>query len=416
MRSDVKLSTKFLTAQNAHQVRMLVSVQGEAPVILDRSGSMAGPPLEAAKEAALRFASFLGADDRLTIVTFETDVRTIFGPAAADDPAVEQAIRAVKPANTTNLSGGWLMGREHVSSALVDGTNRVVLLTDGIANQGITDLAQLTGLARGALQARVSTTCVGFGPGFNEDLLRAMSDAGSGNFWYVENVDQMASMFALEIEGLVSLAAQNLRVTVRLTDPRVAGVTFVQDYAVTRSADGWETSLGDLYGTSGRELGLVFHVENVTELGQVRLGEVEVVADVLVADGVEHRTLTMPVVANLDALDHVELEVERTLVRFEAARARQEAVERADRGDFDGAATKLHEAARHLTPYRGEAAIQEEIEDLESEAGRMERGEYAGELDRKYHLARSHGVFSSRPEYVREISRRRPPKRKRKGD
>lgn len=421
MQSNVKLSTKFLTAQGAHQVRMLVSVKGEAPadrppinlaLVLDRSGSMAGSPLEEAKRAAARFAGFLGAGDRLAVVVFDDAVDTVFGPGAADDPAVEPTIRAVRPGGMTNLSGGWLEGRTHVHSGRVDGTNRVVLLTDGQANVGITDAGRLAELARGAQQERVSTTCIGFGPHFNENLLRAMSDGGAGNFWYIESEDQMTSVFDEEIEGLVSLAAQNLKVTVRLSDPRVQGVTFVQDYPLERTGDGsWVTSVGDLYGSAGRALGLVFHVENVTELGQVRLGEVEVAADVVTPQGVEHRVLTVPVVANLDAEDHVEPEVESTLVRFEAAKARREAVERADRGDFEGAASTLREAAACLMPFAAAPPVREEIDDLAAEAARMEQRDYAPELDRKYHMARGMAARDMKAAYMDKIARqKRPPK------
>ena len=119
MKADIRLSTRFLTTQNAHQVGMLVTLAGEAPVdrrpinvalVLDRSGSMSGPPLEAAKEAAARFSSFLTPQDRLSIVVFDDHVRTIFGPAPAGDPAALHAVARVVPGGSTNLSGGWLKG------------------------------------------------------------------------------------------------------------------------------------------------------------------------------------------------------------------------------------------------------------------------------------------------------------------
>src|SRR5512147_1124275 len=100
MKTDVRLSTKFLTTQNAHQVGVLVSLEGEKLVrrppinvslVLDRSGSMSGQPLEAAKAAAARFASFLASEDRLSVVVFDDEVETIFGPAPAGDPAAADA-------------------------------------------------------------------------------------------------------------------------------------------------------------------------------------------------------------------------------------------------------------------------------------------------------------------------------------
>jgi len=421
--ANVQLSTKFLTTQNAHQVGMLITVAGEKPLdrrpinvalVLDRSTSMTGEPIEAAKDAAIRFATFLGPQDRLAVVTFDDEVETVFGPQAAGDASVADTIRRIQARASTNLSGGWLKGREHVQSGLVEGTNRVVLLTDGLANQGIVEPDTLNQLTRGAMIDRVSTTCIGFGAEFNEDLLRAMGKAGGGNYWYVENVDQMGSIFDEEIEGLVALAAQNLEIKVILDDARVAGVSFPQSFDVQRTQDGvYVTTFGDLYATTPRVLGIIFHVEDLTDLGQTKLGSVVVTADHLVDDGVEHRTTTMPVVANLDAKDHVEPEVEAKLTRFEAAKAREEAVRQADRGAYESAAGSLRSAHSMLGSLPQSAELDEEMEDLAAEASRMEQGDY-GALDRKYHLARSSGAFSLTPSYVAKISRQKRKKRKKK--
>jgi Ca-activated chloride channel family protein len=416
--TDVQLSTRFVTAQNAHQVGVLVTVAGETPtrrapinvaLVLDRSGSMAGPPLHAAKEAAIRFARFLGPDDRLTVVTFDDQVRTVFGPAPAGDEAAALAIGAVLPGGSTNLSGGWLKGRAHVEDGLVEGVNRVVLLTDGIANAGIVEPSTLVDLARGAATARVSTTCIGFGAHFNEDLLRDMAAAGGANYWYVEHDDQLAGIFEEEIEGLVALAAQNLEIEIALAHPAVAGVTLLQSYPTARTAEGvFRATLGDVYATAPRALGVVFHVEDVGTLGSTRLATVTVTSDVLHEEGIAHEKVTMPVVANLDGADHVEPVVERTLVRFQAAQAREEAIRRADAGDLDGAAEQLRQASRSLEAYREEPWADEEMADLAAEARRLAYDGLRSE-DRKYHMARAMASRDQKAAYLAKISRRRPP-------
>ncbi len=415
MKADVCLSIRFLTAQNAHQVGMLVSLSGEAPadrapinvaLVLDRSGSMSGTPLDAAKEAASRFASFLTEQDRLSIVIFDDAVRTIFGPAPAGDPSALEAIAQVYAGGSTNLSGGWLKGRKLVEKSLVDGTNRVVLLTDGQANVGVTDPAKLVGLATSGAARRVSTTCIGFGADFNETLLEPMAAAGAGNYWYVESYDQMAAIFEGEIEGLVSLAAQNVEVEVRLTHPKAAGVSFLQSYPVQVGSDNsWRVALNDLYSTSPRALGLVFHVEDVHELGKVQLGEVRIEADVMEEAGIEHRTIVMPVVANLDGEDRIEPTVEQTFLRFQSANAREEAIRLADQGDFGGAAGTLREMASQIDPTV--PMLSEVREDLQAEADRLDARLYEAS-DRKYHGARAMAERDLKAAYAAKMSRRRP--------
>lgn len=424
MRADVRLSTKFLTTQNAHQVGLLTTLTGEAltgrrapinvALVLDRSGSMQGGPLAAAKEAARRFAGFLASEDRLSVVAFDDEVRTVFGPAPAGDANATAALEAIgrlEAGGSTNLSGGWLKGLQYVQAGLVDGVNRVVLLTDGQANAGVTDVAQLVAMAGAGNGKRVSTTCIGFGEHFNELLLEPMARQGGGNYWYVERDDQMAGIFEEEIEGLVALAAQNVELEVRLTHPRAAGVTFLQSLPVETTPQGtWRVLLGDLYATSPKALGLLFHVEEVRELGQVQVAEVRIEADVVTAAGIEHRTIVMPVMANLDGADHAEPVVEQTFLKFEAARAREEAVRRADEGDFDGAAACLRTVSEAIAaaPYEADASVVEEMEDLRAQAERLEERRYSA-LDRKYDAARAMASRDLKEAYLRKMSRRGRP-------
>lgn len=415
MQHSVQLSTRVLTTRNAHQVGAMVTLTGAAPrqrppinvaLVLDRSGSMAGLPLTAARQAAATFAGFLTPQDRLSLITFDDEVAVEFGPGPGGDPAALEAIARIREGGCTNLSGGWLMGDRLVRAGFVDGTNRVVLLTDGLANQGIVEPVRLTGLTGGASAQRVSTTCIGFGPHFNEDLLAAMAQAGRGNFWYVERTDQMTGIFHEEIEGLVSLAAQNVVITITPADPRVAGATFLQQYQVRRSPAGdWQVSLGDLYATSPLILGVLLHVEEVERLGPAHLADLIIRYDRVSDQGIEQATLTFPITVHLDGKDHLEPLVERTFLRFEVARARAEAVGHADRGHTDRAVRCLRKMARRIMKLApGDPGLQEIRQDLEDEAERRSTEGWSAE-DRKYHLAVGMAESRNRVDYARKLRR-----------
>jgi hypothetical protein len=133
-------------------VRALLRVAGDPPpaegriplnlsLVLDRSGSMTGEPLEAAKDAARHLLRRLRPEDTASVVAFGSDVTTVAEPATGEDQAhLPAQIRAIETEGMTNLSGGWLRGRELVAQHLEeDGVNRVILLTDGHANEGVTD-------------------------------------------------------------------------------------------------------------------------------------------------------------------------------------------------------------------------------------------------------------------------------------
>lgn len=417
MKTDIKLSTRFTQAQGTHQVGLLVAVGADQPpsrppinvsLVLDRSGSMAGEPLAAAIEAACRFAGFLSSNDRMSVVAFDNEVTTLVAGVPGGDPAVAEAIRRLAPGGQTNLSGGWLKGQELAAAARVAGVNRVVLFTDGQANIGLTQPSRMAALAGGAVQDGVGTSCFGFGPAFNLELLQGMATAGRGNFWYIETLDQMGPVFDEEIEGLVALAAQNLELELRLVHPGVSGVTLLQNLPLTRTPDGrYHILLGDVYATAPRLLGLRIHVEHPEALGAATLAEVTLKADAVRPEGIERLTMTLPVVANLDGADHVEPVVERTLLRFEAAQARAEAVKKADAGDFDGAKLTLYSAADHLLPHVAEdAALADEVDDLRAEAQRMDAQHYDA-ADRHYHHARSRGVLDQKAAYLAKIRRHR---------
>jgi hypothetical protein len=98
-------------------------------------------------------------------------------------------------------------------------------------------------------------------------------------------------------------------------------------------------------------------------------------ADVPVGERSEHRHVTVPIVATLAGTDHVEPAVEQTLVRLQTARAREDATQQADAGNFDGAANTLRVARDSLSTYARQAEIAKEMADLAAESMRLARRE-----------------------------------------
>lgn len=379
-------------------VRALLKLEGTAPeaverpplnlcLVLDRSGSMAGAKLEAARDAAVLVARRLAPDDVVSVVAFDDTVRTIARAAPRKaHPDLPQRIAEIECGGSTNLSGGWLRGRELVAEhARPNRIDRVLLLTDGQANVGITDPGQLLGLCGSAAAQGIATTTIGFGEDYDEVLLRGMADAGRGNSYYIELPDQAPAVFARELEGLLSLAAQNVSVTVRPATGSLA--TLWHSYPATETPEGGlRLELGDLYAFEPKPLLAEFLVDEGR--GEVDVAELVVRATVLGAGGaVEAVETVLPIRVSLAQGAHANPEVRRELVLLQAARARQEALRARERGDAAVAAEALRGAAFRLEDlgvgYDDGGAVLEEIEDLRMMAESFDDGRVS-EADAKY--------------------------------
>src|SRR5262249_24736230 len=153
----------------------------------------------------------------------------------------------------TNLSGGWLRGREQLDRAPDDGPRKVILLTDGLANVGVVEREPLVALTQRAYSNRISTTTIGLGADFDETLPPAMADLAGGNPDWAATPDAAPSIFADELEGLARVVAQNVTVEIRpLADVELLGV--LNEYPSFAASHGVRLELGDAYAGERRRL------------------------------------------------------------------------------------------------------------------------------------------------------------------
>jgi Ca-activated chloride channel family protein len=185
-------------------------------LVIDRSGSMAGQPLAEAKRCAEFVLDGLQPTDRLSVVTYDGVAQTLV-PAVplADKEPIRRAIREISEGGCTNLHGGWLQGAGTLAPHTKDEvTSRVILLSDGCANAGLTDhdpiYAQCADLAR----AGVSTSTYGLGHGFNEELMIGMARHGQGSSYYGQTADDLMDPFREEFELLNALCARRVRLEI----------------------------------------------------------------------------------------------------------------------------------------------------------------------------------------------------------
>ncbi len=397
-------------ADGGYLVRALLRIKGDPPtavarpplnlsVVLDRSGSMASlDKLGRAREAASLLVRRLGDEDVVSIVVYDDEVRTVArrSPGAVRSELLAR-IDMIEPGGMTNLSGGWLRGRELVAASPVDGgVNRVVLMTDGLANVGLTDPGQLRDLVGSAAGKGVTTTTIGFGQDYDERLLRALAEAGGGSTYYIENPDQAPAVFEAEIQGLMALAAQNL--TVEVTPAPAVDLAAVHHrYPRQHTPDGaLLLELGDLYALEPRSLLMEFLVRD-DDGAEVDVASLTLTAYVLLAGGgVEKRTVTLPIRVSRSAVAVVDPHVRRELLLLEAASVREAALEDRAMGAFADAAHKLRRVAEKLASHAdGDAEVRDEVDDLRDMAGKFEQEEVT-HADAKWLYQRAYGGAQSK--------------------
>ncbi|CAN5331855.1 VWA domain-containing protein [soil metagenome] len=422
MKPSVLLDYQAAVERDGFVVRALLKLEGQMPqngraplnisLVLDRSGSMSGHKLHFAREAAAMLVRRLSPEDVVSVVTYDDQVDTVASPARGDAQAgLADTISHIGSGGSTNLSGGWLKGHEHLQRGrTLDErikTNRLLLLTDGLANVGITNGDQLVGLCRQALERGVTTTTVGFGTDYDEQLLRSMADAGGGNTFYIETPDQAPGVFEEEIEGLLSLAAQNISIEVRPTGD-VELVRVHHDVPSHQIEGGFALEVGDLYAREPRSVLIEFFAPYLLDSTPREIARIVMRADVLTAEGgVEHQEVTLPIASALSAEGHAEPEVQRQILLLSAAKAREEALRRRSRGDFGGAEHVLRETSAGLIAAACEAPqVAEQAADLNALADQMRENSFSVR-EEKYMAQRAYNAHRGKQLYEEKLRRKR---------
>jgi len=184
-------------------------------LVIDRSGSMSGRRLEEAKKCALDLLNRLHDSDKISVVIYDDYVTTLLElmNVGIAKSLLPMRLNNVVSNGCTNLHGGWLKGAETLAPlAGKESVCRVILLSDGQANAGLTNVDQIASQVKDLAIAGVTTTTVGIGEGFNETLMTAMANAGQGNAWYGQRVEDLQESFDAELSYLSHIIWKNIRV------------------------------------------------------------------------------------------------------------------------------------------------------------------------------------------------------------
>ncbi len=389
-----------LLAGHENQLDLLVRVQApDAPAVaprrprlnlafvIDRSGSMSGRPLDEAKRCVTRMVARMAPTDRAAVVVYDDQAQVLVPSRTVEsDLPFRAALRGVGSGGMTNLHGGWALGAAQVGDHLApDVVTRVVLLSDGNANQGVVDTDTVARACAERSAAGVSTSTYGLGVDFNEDLMIKMARAGAGNGYYGESAEHLMEPYEREFALLGALCGR--QVTLEWTLPYGAVGTVVNDYPLSGGA----VQLPDL--AWGSEAWALLRVTLPRALidaagpgGAVDGFEVRGAWSDL--DGVRHELA--PMALRLTVLPRARWEAvaeDATVVQraneLEAAEYQMKARAAAQQGDWDEVARILKEARRSAgrNPW-----VADVLDELERIAGQQDQKVF---LKETYYAARA---------------------------
>lgn len=362
-------------------------------LVLDRSGSMGGEKFALARQAAVAAIRALRPGDRFSVVLYDNRV-DVLQPTVEVSPATVAAaverLERVRERGNTDLCGGWLAGCEQVAAGLgPDRLGRVLVLSDGLANEGVTDTAAIVERASGLRVRGVTTSTFGIGFDYDERLLAGMAEAGGGNFRFVATAAEIPGFVADEV-------AEALDVTLPEAEIAVSGagglvVECPNGYPVRQVDEEWRVAIGSL--VSGQSFSLLldlrFPVTSEGESCAVRLalltkGGAAAVAPVELAfAGAGH---------SANDGQPVDSELRRERARLEASAVRRRALERKGVGDDDGAVALTKEAAERIRKSAfGDQAVLELAAELAKEADELQRPIDEWELKRR-HAVHYYGI------------------------
>jgi Ca-activated chloride channel homolog len=364
MTLSIRTDRQLVRAQSRSNRYVLVSFTAPAapkrenrmPVnvgfVLDRSGSMSGESkFNLAREAVQQSLRMLNPGDRFSVVVYDDRIDVLARSANASSSAIRDAVDALSrivPRGSTDLCAGWMRGCEQVAE-FVDNerVSRVLLLTDGLANHGITHRPEIVRHSAELRQRGVSTTTFGVGEDFDERLLRDMAHEGGGNFYFLENARQIPDLITSELGEALEVVMP--RAVIEMEIPRGGDAEVLNQFRSSIGDNMLRVELGDVVSSQEVDVVVRFNFDR-GEIGQ----RVSTRAYLSSGDATAVRSdeIEWTYASHIDNdRQSRDREVDRRVAELYAARARADATEANRHGDFAAARHAIEATVARIREY-----------------------------------------------------------------
>lgn len=316
-------------------------------LVIDRSGSMGGKKIDYARKAASYAVEQLLSTDRISVTIYDDKIDVIVPSTLANNKEfIFNEIKKISPRGMTALHDGWLEGGTQVSKYLQpEQLNRVILLSDGLANVGQTNPDVIGTDVHGLSKQGISTTTMGVGDDFNEDLMQAIALSGDGNYYYIQDPEQLPTIFGAELQGIMATVGQKVSIGIKT----LSDVQLVDVFNDLDKTEYGNYKLPNLIAGN--------HVDVVLRLKIPAMSESMPLADFRLAyDDTEtksrkvtHYQLQLPVVKSAKLSEYpFNEEVKVKVAQLMTSRAKEEAVKNLDKGDVVATKKRLQTAKQEI--------------------------------------------------------------------
>ncbi len=373
--NDYYLLLTFTTSKQTVTKKFPLNIS----IVIDRSGSMAEKnKLEFAKLAAKEFIKKLDAEDRVSLVEYDDNINVLAEPTllGQNRETLIKKIDLLEPRGSTNLAGGMMEGARQVERFIdKNRVNRVLLLSDGLANTGVSTLSGVTELVENLGHKSIQVTTFGLGADFNEDMMARIADTSGGNYYFIESANQIASLFEKERYALSSVVGKSPRVTIKLSDQ--IELEDVYGYPFRKKGNTITVDIPDIYSGQNRKILLKVRPQ-IKEAHQLDVANVTLDYDDVVSEKRESLSKNWNVeVTNDKAIfeKSANSDVMVEVARANSGKQLEEAMNRYSKGDKSGAKNVLYQTKgmlQNLYQSTGSPTIKKEMEDLDKASSTMD--------------------------------------------
>lgn len=321
-------------------------------IVIDKSGSMSGSKLAQAKEAAIMAVERLGRDDYVSIITYSSEVDVLMPSTRVTSPTeFRHRIRNIRSNGQTALYAGTKRGIRELEAYLdANRVNRVILLSDGLANVGPSKPSDLEALGQMAGAKGISITTIGLGLGFNEDLMTKLAYASDGNHAFVRHERDLVNIFNKEFGDVLSVIAQDIEIIIECE----VGIRPIRLLGRQAEISGQtiKVKLNQLYGAQSKHLIIEAELDEAYEEGDRNYANVKV--DYRSMKKKSRESLSVETKINFTkskerAEKTINKKVMSSVVEQIATEKNEQAVKLRDKGDIKRARAMLKSNADYLS-------------------------------------------------------------------